>query len=588
MKKLPNTLWNQFNRGDTILGVFNTLKASFNLDLTTVLGKTRTSRMLQTTTSATNTAMTGPAVGFKFFNTGIYTAAGTGGVGQVHSNAGSPELAFTAIGTGAGKPVECDSEYSDIEFFGTSLFVSSKTTKVWYSSDGTSWTNTINVGTANVPHMFCVFGGRMYYTGSATIIYSWSEALSPASPPSQYAIEISNNFALTFIRATSNRIFFGTINTRKGKAFVYEWDGASAQPSKSYKLDATGALACVVKDDVPYVMDTNGRLLKWNGGTFLEVARLPINNKYLKNPNSLTNNRFIHPNGMTVVDGKINLLIDNGIYDSGTPINEFCPSGIWEYDEQLGLYHKNSLSLTASGGTLRDWGQNRLAQVGGLSDMKIDSTSATKNGDLLAGATVYTNATATANGIYTNDQGTTYTKSGYLITPEFAPSSEAAISSMWQKFYLSIMALKNLTDTIVVKYRTTKAEPTEITATLASGTTFTTTDANMANYVAGDEIEVTRGDAGGLCAHITAIALNAGTYTVTIDQTFPNTGVTALLRLQKWIKLGTISSDIVTNFKDFVIGKQNNWIQFKVYFLWAGNNEFVELAVADKPYKSIE
>lgn len=586
MRKLPNTLWNQNNQGDTLLGTLNTLYASYGLDLTSSLGKTKLNRMLYTTVDTVNTDLNGAAVGFKWYASKLWTATGASGSGQVHSNNGTPEDPFAAIGTTL-KPATCDAEYSDIEVFFNTLYVTSKDKKLWRTADGSTWTSA-NVGDDNVTHMLCVYADRMYISNGINI-YSINEANTLASPTAQYTFSIPNTYSIVWMRAVSDGIFIGTVNTKKGRALVYKWDGSSAQATRSYILEASGALACVVKDDIPHILDSNGKLLKFNGGGFVEIAKLPLRNRYLKNPISITNNRFIHPNGMALIDGRINMLINNELYENGTPIMEFLPSGIWEYDENIGLYHKLPLSLSRNTGSFLDWGQNRVSAVGGLAEMKIDSTASGYNGKLLAGATLFSNASSTTDVILINDTiGTTYQRAGYIVTPEMTPSEANVVSATWQKGYLSYLPLKTSTDKLVFKYRITKADPTEMTATITSTGTFTTTDANMANYAVGDEVEVIRGVNGGLCTHITAISLNAGTYTVTVDETMANEAATMTIRLQKWIKVGEVATDTVSSFKEFSIEKQNSWVQFKVWMKWTGDNALLALFEVDKPYKIAE
>lgn len=600
MIRVPNPqtkIWQQTNKSD----VLGSLRGSFNLDLTLNLGKTRTTGMLQTTFQATNSDFTAPAVGYRYYLGKIWTVAGS----KVHSNSGTPKDPFT-VDASTGTPTTCDSLYSDIEVSGDTtgsvLYVTTASNSVYYTTNGTLWSNfTAGAGDTTNPHMLLYYAGRMYMTTVGNKIISWDSSRTVATT-GQYTLTLPPSQYITWMRSSSNRIWIGTINQNNGKGYVYEWDGSSSNPTKSYRMEGQGALACVIKDDVPYVMDSNGKIFYWNGGTFKEAARLPLNEKYLTRPleiggSGAGNGRFIHPNGMTILNGRILCLINNKISDNAGSTLEFCPSGIWEldFDSQnpaggIGLYHKYSLSYTPVGSTtITDWGQNRLSQVGALSDMKLVDTSAGANGSLLASATIFTDASSTTNGVFINDTKDTRQKTAYFVTTELdgvPTQQEIPVISIWQKAYLNYRKLKNATDKIVLKYRTANQSPTELTITWTSTTTFTTTDANIANYAVGDEVEITRGKGGGMCSHITAISAPvAGVYTVTVDEVHTGaTSGTATARLQKWTKIKTYVQDQTSTYKELGLPQNtiNDWIQFKVFFVFTGDDQFDELFVIDK------
>lgn len=588
--------WIQRNRGD----MFGDLQGTFNLDFTKVLGKTRVTRMLQSTSQVSNVSLTSYPVGFKVFTksgvTSIWTAAGA----KVHVSASATPNSAFAVDATSSSPTDCDSTVSDIEVFGTSLYVSSASILNKLTAGG-SW-STIGTlsGTSAIPHMMTIFATdspRLYITDLGYKIYSMLDGDTSLTTSSTNTLTLSTNDNITFLRAASNRIWIGTVAS-SGKGVVYEWDGVVSRPTQVYRLESQGALACVIKDDVPWIVDTNGRLLQFSNGTFIEVGRLPLNEKLLTLATSTVNNRFIHPNGMTISNGKINLLINNVLGDNGSTINEFCPSGIWEYDDVIynqytgssmgtGLYHKYSFSYTAIGtNTITDYGQIRVSGVGGLAEMKLPNNGSAATGNILAGAVIYTNASSTDTGTFTNDtftalSGTTgeYNTigAGYIVsTKQYAidEKGNTSLQNTWQNIYTLYQKLLTSASKIYVKYRVVTNTPLEISITWTSTTTFTTT--TNVNTLVGYEVEGTQGKGSGFSAHISQIdqvVVGATTtYTVTLDDIFTGVSGTAKVRIQNWKKISVISQSSAT-YDQAGIGDLSNWIQFKVIMLFAGTDE---------------
>lgn len=605
--KIPNELKQivQANNSDAYLssrqGVLNNIWSSFNMNFNGEVKRkgrvtnTRTILVQQGSTVATN-PFAGVPVGFRLAAGGnttpnrIYTIAGS----RVYYNGGLPSSNFT-YDAATNTRTDYDSTRSDIELFtDSSLGLTLVTTTggpgaVWYYTNGTPgiWTKSGSDFNTNSPHMLTSYATRLYAV-DGKIITSCSALGSSwvTSGTAQYSLTIPSNYVVTFLRSAASRIWIGLLDVNGGKGYVYSWDGSAVQITTAYRLQAHGALACVIKDDIPYVMDSEGRLLAWNGGTFQEIARLPVSYKLLWLPYSMTNNRFIHPNGMTVVNGKINILVINNNYDNATmtstSIEENLPSGIWEYDEAIGLYHKFSLSYTGTATTtVTDYGQNRLLAAGGLSDEKIDSTTSTTNGFILAGAGYYTDATTTDYGIWTNDTLNTTQKYGYFVTPKIESEN---ITESWSKAYVTYRKLLNTSDKIVVKYRIIEIDSTDINITWVNTTSFTTTtDLVSLGYGIGSEIEVTQGTGSGLCSHIVSIT-GSGTFTVTVDETY--TGVTtgtAKARVQAWTKVLNPITNQTAQWQDLFITNDSPWIQIKVCMLFTGKNEINTLTLVTTP-----
>jgi hypothetical protein len=156
---------------------------------------------------------------------------------------------------------------------------------------------------------------------------------------------------------------------------------------------------------------------------------------------------------------------------------------------------------------------------------------------------------------------------GYIITPRIkSPNIEDEFRSLILRF----KPLINPEDKIIVKYRTTK--PTlalrklysnSVKGTFVNSTSFTTT--KLTDVSVGDEVEIVSGAGAGYLAHITDIVLDAGTYTVTIDETVENIAAsdTFYFVVDNWTKVETLTSASFDNF-EIGIGKNSKWIQFKI------------------------
>lgn len=159
---------------------------------------------------------------------------------------------------------------------------------------------------------------------------------------------------------------------------------------------------------------------------------------------------------------------------------------------------------------------------------------------------------------------------GYFITQKLFSSQ---IEDTWQKLYIKAREIQSDIDMVVAKYRSTEDVNmplicTEVAtaATWTSSNTFTTTY-DLSTAQVGYEIEFIKGAASGYTAHITALSLNAGTWTVTVDETIKNISVsdTSYFVVDNWLKLSPIiNSTSDKNYTEFSIGQSSKWVQFKV------------------------
>ncbi len=561
------------------------LYASFNLDLQSNLGVIKVSPRLQLNTGSVSNQ--GRAVAFKDYFLKIFAICGT----RVFKS-GSHNLisAFTEdVSTGA--ITSYDPNTADMETFNNVLCATADTKLM--SFDGGTWTQRGGNLTTGSLHKLCYFAkfNRLYYfDNTETLIKSISSAWAEATSSTYTYLSDYKNQSFYTMCSDGSQIWVGTMvngaafNNYTDSCFIFSWDGSTANSfSSRYMIKSKGILA-LCKDDrnIMHAITCEGQLLAFTGSGFEEIGRLPLNRELLLNSNTGLYNSFIHPNGFYFTrNGTFIALINNNIGDNGNTVKDNIASGIWEFHRDTGFVHRQSLSYTPmASSTITDFGQNRLSSVGALAEVNIYSSSSTGKPTLICGATYFTNASSTTDGIFIDEPLDTVQKYGYFITSWFMSGN---LKDAWQKLALKYRQLLSETDKIVTKYRTRELASTEISITWVDTLTFTTT--TDISTKTGYEVEVLQGTGSGKCAHIVSVTNNAGTYTVVVDDTF--TGVTtgtAKARVENWKKALVISDQTTEADMRNIDTPASMRIQVKVCMQFTGEDEVYELAIINAPH----
>jgi len=570
-----NTILQQNGNSDMLGDIIE----SFNIDLTSNYGSIKTTGMKEVINSSDSTDI-GVPVAFAFFNNNYYFVTDD----YVYKGGANLDDTFTKETTGGAPTNEMSEAFSDLALFNGYLYASG-VDEVFKKSTGGTWTEPLTSGTLeDSPHLMTPFGDRLYITNDYTIVTSINTGDALATTVNRLDLGLnSEEWSITMLKAASDKLWVGLVNTVNSKGLMYTWDGATTNtPTSRYELDS-GVVAGEILNNTPYFLDVNGRLMVFNGSGFSETASLYKKTPYIfQSANEENNLRFIHPNGITVTDsGTILMLISNETdSQSGDTYEDTIPSGVYEYDPNIGLYHKYSLSYSPVGGTsVTNYGQQRIKGdgVGALLFSRPQTPTTTNNGILIGGAEYYTDATTTQYGVFCDDTFDTTQKWGYFITSKIFSSS---IEDTWKKAYIVYEDLLNVTDKIIVKYRTKNDIATESTITWVDTSSFTTTT-DVSSYVAGDEVQVVQGTGSGKSAHISSITESGGTYTVVLDDTFTGVTGTAIVLFSKWIKAGTITDANPKKWQalTFPTGNTSPYIQIKVCMQFTGKNEVYKMRV---------
>ena len=436
-----------------------------------------------------------------------------------------------------------------------------------------TWTGSLMSLTSSIPHPLCVS------TILNNLLVGNGNKLEQRTPggSNSTAITIPSNYRIQWIRSDNSRVLIGTRNLNGGYGAVFEWDETSAAATNKFDVDAPWVFAGEFRNTDFFIVVNDGRVMKYNGGGFSTVAQLPI---YKSLPGDWINSfaqGSVFQRGIQMIGGRVNIMMSGEIDDTPNEddLYENQPSGIWEFDESTGLNHKYGPSYSSTG---EDYCQMLLgAGAGAIAPIYIDPVTGgpdpnTVGHTLLYGARLsggagndyYTLGTLIYGGVNRGQFETTRVE-----TTDIADNN----LKIWCKFRGVFAA----TDKILFKYKDKYLDdvPFESDVTWVSTTQFTSTDTKWAPVLAagsnGGGYEVTNLDeaGAGAAAHITAISLNTGTYTVTLDEAIPNITAadTTSVICDNYIKLETtITSADTEGYKEIPIEKQSNphtWIQLK-------------------------
>ncbi len=385
---------------------------------------------------------------------------------------------------------------------------------------------------------------------------------------------------VTFLRPFATGIYIGTITNDGTEGRVFDWNSETKNTWRfEYNIYAQGALSAYVDNRIFYIMNSDARILLLNGSSFSEVGRLPIRRNALYNANasgSSGNDRFIHMNGMTLIDGNLSFLINATNNDGNATQEENIHSGIWEFlPESRTAYHKYSFSYNTIGGTQYDNGQIRIKTAGALYNTgDLIGFSDAQKGNFLAGCAFYSDASTVGYGTFTDNYYDTEQKAAFFSTVQKRSEN---FEEMWQR----VNTLYTPSDSLkfVWKYRKKKTAPVEFSITWTSITSFTTTQSGI---VEGDEITIVQGRGSGRIAHVTGTpTFSNPNYTVTLDEDIINVSGTAKARLQKWKKIGIISN--VNNFYQTIgIENSSTMIELKCAIVATGEATIDEIILDNK------
>lgn len=577
MIKIPGELgWLQNNRSDGL----GSIQSSFNLDLSSNTGKVRTTRAKRLAYTGSPTGF-GQVVAIERFLRDFFVAAEASG-DDIWQGGNSP---YDTINNDASS-IEITPARTDMLAWNAGLYATA-VTEMYYSTNGTSWTEIgANVLTGN-GGLLAAKGEVLYVSDERYKVKSVTSGNTFQGTGAQTLDLDLAGYHISVLMAGLDSMWVGLTNRDGGgQALMFEWDGETENtPTARYEIEASGLMAGVAKDGVPYIVDSRGRLLVWNGGVFTELARFPLKSGSFRGFNDDTySGRAIHPRGMAVDVENDEILITVASATDGLTTDDFneFPSGVWAYSERAGLYHKYSPSYQAKGDTgttnLTDFGQVRCLAGGPMMVFEAVDDGTTDNaGRVVFSMEYFTDADSgtsdTEWGLFADDTNDTTQKGGWLVTPRILSQN---FRDHWQKVYAAISDLETAGDLVEVKYRVKDESPTYITGTWESTTRFGT-PTDLAGFEQGDELTIMQGKGAGAVVHIAELEPGANSG-VTLDRAITGVvaGQTSIFKIEKWRRVGSVS-DIAD--QGFTIGESDHWIQVKLYLQWTGARELYGIII---------
>lgn len=586
---------NQFN---------GNISESFNLDLTSNRGKigvTRTKKVADVVKSFG--PYTYQVLGISSGVFGLFYAGGDGSLDNIYEGGSS---AFSSTFVRDASSAKIGPDEGDLLVVNDRVIVTDSQSFHHTTMDTFGiWTEVTSPAlTDNTMHLLTSLGDNVYVTNLHDKI-GVIDSSNVLSLTGTSTIDLGlDGYSITVLMSGLDRIWIGVSGrgsrVQNGVCYIYEWDGETENvPNQRYEIDASGLICGVVKDGIPYVLDTNGRLLRYSGASFTEVARLPYKQgeqMYGFDSGTLGQRRAIQPRSITVDGDEILINVSNRL--EGDYWADF-PSGVWAWSEENGLYHKLSSSYQAVADTgttnLTDWGQMRVASAGAIFVHNINqglSIYDTGEGGRIIFAQQYFNSAddetsyLTANdvtlltAIFADDTKDNTQKFGYFITNEIITDN---IEEAWQNLYLKYEQFLNSTDKCVVKYKIGNKEKTIGAINWLDIDRFTTT-LDISEYKQGDEVTFIQGYASGKSFHIRSMSEDSGTYTVILDENVQTScyGKSSITEFNDFKKLGSVEYGVKMNgWKEFPLtgNKSSVAIKFKVCMQFTGNDKIYGIQV---------
>ena len=242
--------------------------------------------------------------------------------------------------------------YSDFVLF-NGMVVYTEQSKIGVYSGGTTGTFTTKAAvlSVNYPHPMCVSDNNRLLVADGSIVYNYDPTFV-ADGANQ--LKVPNDYIITWMRSRQGIIYLGSRNIYGGEARMFVWNTQGITPQTSYTCGANWIYSGAEYDSSMVIITSQGRLLRFNGGGFTELASLPV---YVtsypwtsRRPNYSSTGKVAN-RGMGVVGDVLYINLDGSLDINSNEIPgtylDGQPSGIWEYDPAIGLYHKAGLNADA-------------------------------------------------------------------------------------------------------------------------------------------------------------------------------------------------------------------------------------------------
>ena len=219
-----------------------------------------------------------------------------------------------------------------------------------YYKSGSTWTNASVSLTTGKVHPLEVFANRQTMcigNGNEVAQINTSHATTSLSQ-----LVLPSDYEVVSLSYSSNRLAVATklsdsATEQNQEAMLFIWDGTTTSANGGYPVGSDQILSIIPYKSSWVIITRLGRQLYFNGGGFDEIAVFP----YYSTGLSLGESQNRSTNGDTMLaDGGVfysNISSDLNVF--GTREESYIenqPSGVWCYDETVGLYHRYAPSIS--------------------------------------------------------------------------------------------------------------------------------------------------------------------------------------------------------------------------------------------------
>lgn len=229
----------------------------------------------------------------------------------------------------------------DVIYFNGSTVVSDGT-NVKYFDGSSTWTTisatTVSGSEPTVLGLFDFHNSLMVGIGNKVDLINTSWGLTRTLIlPSQYKVSsMVSNGSVAYI---------GTRHDASGEAQMFRWDGNATTHNGNYGVETFEIASVKNYGSSVVAIVSDGRLLRFNGGGFDELANLPVTITNQDWSNDSNDYSTVSNRGMVVDGDKIFITLSSEIQGYRNYLPEFH-GGVWCFDPKVGLYHRHGHSTT--------------------------------------------------------------------------------------------------------------------------------------------------------------------------------------------------------------------------------------------------
>lgn len=248
---------------------------------------------------------------------------------------------YPTLDTTSGVPTTDDE--TDMAWFEDKIVVSQDTDVDYYNTTTSSWVDTNITLTSDGQHPIVNFRSLSAIAICDVNTVKLYATPFSATPALIQTLVLPSDLEITDACYLNQKMFIATKHIQGEHAFVYVWNGTSSSAQEAYEVDANTIFGITPHRSSVVCFTSSGELMRYTGGSFQTIAKIP---SFYENQNltDYLNKTLYH--GMIKSNGDL-IYINLSNQKNSTDRLLDMPDGIWCFDENVGLYHRysNTISL---------------------------------------------------------------------------------------------------------------------------------------------------------------------------------------------------------------------------------------------------